>query len=120
MTFQTRISEVNIQNFWGRVFLFGLLGLAVVVVISLLAVGNYSMGFDTGMLSEGGRFSKSVGVVAFWAFILSGLSLLIPVVHHLIHSNGITSSASRIAWTVSLVLFPFIVPYLYFFIYVRR
>jgi hypothetical protein len=120
MSCQTSTGEVNIQDFWGRVFLFGVFGLVVVVVMSLLAVGNYSMGFDTGMLSEGGRFSKSVRVVAFWAFILAGLSLLIPVVHHLIHSNGTTSSSSRIAWTVGLVLFPFIVPYLYFFIYVRK
>ncbi len=105
---------------WNNVFRLGLMGMLAVFLFSLLAIGTFAAGVTDTPVSEGGAFSKVARVAGFGVYLVVGLALVVPSLANLSKSKDTIGSAPRIMWTLFVLLFWFVGPYIYYALYCRK
>jgi hypothetical protein len=104
---------------WNYLFRLGLLGL-IVVSLSLLVVGVSVLGTDVSQVHETSEFWKFVRVAGFGTYLAVGLVLIVPCFISLNKSKDLLSSFQRTCWTLFILIFWFITPYIYFYFRLYR
>ncbi len=99
---------------WNFAFRLGLLGF-VVVALNLLVLGISVVGADVSRVHETSEFWKSVRVAGFATYLAAGLALIVPCFISLNRSKDALSSFERISWTLFILFFWFVAPYIYYY-----
>jgi hypothetical protein len=83
-------------------------------------IGAFTAGVTGTPVSEGGEFSKLARATGFAVYLVVGLVLIVPSLINLRKSRNTIGSSARIMWTLFVLVFPFVGPYIYYALYCRN